>query len=285
MQAEQLLKEGRLAEALDALKEQVRKKPADAKLRVFLFQLQCVLGDWDRALNQLNVVRDMDPSSMLLAAMYGPALQCEALRKEIFEGKRSPVVFGEPEEWMGLAVQACQIEAQGKIDEAAALREKAFDAAPTTSGKLNDKPFEWIADADMRMGPMFEAVINGSLYWVPFQHVHAMVFEKPTDLRDMVWAVATVTWTNGGEAGALMPVRYPGSETSDDNQIKLSRKTEWVEAQGGVQFGLGQRIIATDEGEYPILEVQQIMMDNEIVEDKKSDGPSEQASSVDLTSG
>ena len=60
MNAEESLRDGDLQATLDALQAQVRADPSDAKLRVFLFQLQCVLGQWDRALTQLNVAGDMD---------------------------------------------------------------------------------------------------------------------------------------------------------------------------------------------------------------------------------
>jgi type VI secretion system protein ImpE len=267
MQAAELVREGRLDEALKELQGQVRKNPADFKLRVFLFQLLCVLGDWERALTQLNVASEMDASSALMVAMCKPALQCEALRAEIFAGRRSPVIFGQPEEWMVWVVQACQLEAGGKVEEALSLREKAFEAAPATSGRLNEEPFEWIADADSRLGPMIEAIINGALYWVPFARIHEMQVEEPADLRDAVWAPARMVLTNGGEVFALIPVRYPGSEKSEDGAIRLARKTEWVDAPGGVQHGLGQRVLATDAEELPLLEARSAAMDNEIEPD------------------
>ena len=58
--AEQHLESGDPAAALARLQEEVRARPADAKLRVFLFQLLCVLGQWERALNQLNVAAELD---------------------------------------------------------------------------------------------------------------------------------------------------------------------------------------------------------------------------------
>jgi type VI secretion system protein ImpE len=284
MQAAELVREGRPEEALKALQDQIRKDPADFKLRVFLFQLLCVLGDWDRALTQLNVASEMDASSMLMVAMYKPALQCEALRAEIFAGRRSPVIFGQPEEWMGWAVQACQLEAGGRVEEALALREKAFEAAPAVGGKIDGTEFEWIADADSRLGPMIETVVNGALYWVPFARIHEMQIEEPADLRDTVWAPARLVWTNGGEAFALIPVRYPGSEQSEDGAVRLARKTEWVDAPGGTQHGLGQRLLATDSGDFPLLAVRSIEMDNEIEPDAggADSGPS---MSVGLSSG
>ena len=44
----ELLKAGDPAGALAALQEKVRASPGDARLRIFLFQLLCVLGDWKR---------------------------------------------------------------------------------------------------------------------------------------------------------------------------------------------------------------------------------------------
>ena len=82
MSAEELLRQGRLSDAFAALKEQVRKEPANAKLRVFLFQMFAVLGDWERALTQLNAAAEMDASTLAMAQMYREALNCEALRAD-----------------------------------------------------------------------------------------------------------------------------------------------------------------------------------------------------------
>jgi type VI secretion system protein ImpE len=285
MQAAELVREGRLEEALKELQDRVRKDPADFKLRVFLFQLLCVLGDWDRALTQLGVASEMDASSTLMVAMYRPALQCEALRAEIFAGKRSPVVFGRPEEWMGWLVQACQREAQGSVEEALELREKAFEAAPAVGGQINGREFQWIADADARLGPMIEAIINGALYWVPCARIHEMQIEEPADLRDAVWAPARMVLTNGGEVFALIPVRYPGSEKSEDGAVRLARRTDWVEAPGGAQHGLGQRMLATDAEEIPLLEVRSVKMNNEIEAGGEAGGGAGPSVSLGLTGG
>src|SRR5215470_16994572 len=101
-----LLKSGDPAGALKALQDEVRAKPQDAKLRVFLFQLLCVLGQWERALNQLKVVTELDANASTMAQMYGAAIQCEVVRADVFSGKTSPMVFGEPEQWLALLVES-----------------------------------------------------------------------------------------------------------------------------------------------------------------------------------
>jgi type VI secretion system protein ImpE len=270
MSSQESLKAGNLDEALSKLQDEVRKDPSNLKHRTFLFQLLAVLGQWDRALTQLNVAAEMDASCLMMAAMYRPALQAEALRTEIAAGKRSPLIFGEPDDWIASLVQASQMEGQGQLSESESLRGKALENAPTTSGTIDGKPFEWIADADSRMGPMFEAITNGSLYWIPFTRVKQIQIEEPADLRDMVWISATIIWANGGEAFALLPVRYTGSEQSGDGQVQLSRKTDWVDKGSGIQRGLGQKLFATDEDDFPLLSIRQIVLDVEL----EDSGPS-----------
>jgi type VI secretion system protein ImpE len=128
---------------------------------------------------------------------------------------------------------------------------------------IDDQPFEWIADGDSRLGPVLEAIVNGRYYWIPFQNIGEIVFEEPSDLRDVVWTPAYFTWANGGESPALIPTRYPGSETSEDDQVRMSRKTEWDEREGEVYLGQGQRMLMTDTGEYPLMDVRKISVGKE----------------------
>jgi len=262
MQAEELLQAGQLGEALAALEAEVRADPTNAKLRVFLFQLLSVLGDWERALTQLNVAVELDSMNLLMAQVCRAALNCEAFRAEIFAGKRSPLVFGEPDEWMGLLVQANQMTAEGKYEASQKLRERAFDAATAIPGSIDSQRFQWISDADSRLGPVLEAIFDGKYYWVPFTATKRIQIDPPTDLRDAVWIPAHFTWVNGGETAGLIPTRYPDSEASEDNAIRLARKTEWVEQPGDLYLGLGQRMFATDKDEFPLLQIRQIDLEH-----------------------
>jgi len=69
MQAEERLKSGNLAEALAELQADVRREPANPQKRVFLFQLLCLQGRWDRALTQLQVLSEMDPTTSAMFAV------------------------------------------------------------------------------------------------------------------------------------------------------------------------------------------------------------------------
>src|SRR4030095_11101117 len=94
------------AGALQALSDEVRAKPADSKLRVFMAQLLCVLGQWERALNQLSVAAELDALAVPMKQVYGEAIRCEGLRAGVFAGTRTPMVFGQPDEWLALLIES-----------------------------------------------------------------------------------------------------------------------------------------------------------------------------------
>lgn len=265
MTAEELVKEGRLDEALTALQNTVRDAPARADLRVFLFQLLSVMGRWDRALTQLNVAAELDSKNLLMAQVCRAALQCEALRAQVFQGKRTPLVLGEPQPWVGQLVEALRLRAGGHHDHADQLRDEAFEAASASPGFVDQAPFEWLADIDDRLGPVFEAIVEGRYYWVPMANVAAIDIDPPTDLRDAVWSPVRFTWTNGGDAIALMPVRYPGSESSEDPAVRMARKSDWAAADGA-ERPVGQRMWATPEDERPMLQTRRIVFGPEWTE-------------------
>ncbi len=268
------LKGRTLAETLAELQNRIRQSPGDAKLRTFLFQLLAVLGQWDRALAQLEVAGEMDAAALAMVQMYRDAVRAEPLRAEVFAGRRSPVVFGEPEPWVALVIEALKASGEGREAQAEELRARARDEAPATSGRVvttamkgvgDDPPageaFEWLADADPRMGPMIEAVVLGRYWWIPVSRIRRMDVEAPSDLRDLVWIPVHFEWANGGEGYGLVPTRYPGSEASDDDSLRLAKRTEWSEPAPGVYQGSGQRMFATDAGEYPILELRRVDFD------------------------
>ena len=258
--AEQNLKDGDPAAALARLQEEVRARPADGKLRVFLFQLLCVVGQWERALNQLKVASELEPLALPMAQMYGAAVRCEAIRAEVFEGRKSPMILGEPDQWLALLIESRLRAGRGEAEASEELRQRAFEDAPASSGEIDGQPFEWLADADSRLGPVMEAIINGRYYWVPFSRLTGVTMDAPEDLRDLVWMPAQLQFDNGGESLALIPTRYPGSESSEDGAIALARKTTWEPIGEETYRGLGQRVLATDTGETPLLDIRSISL-------------------------
>ncbi len=258
--AEQALRQGDARLALQSLTEQVRSHPQDAKLRIFLFQLLCVLGQWERAQNQLKVALELDAATLPMVQTYREAIACELLRRQVFAGQKAPLLFGEPETWVALSIEALLREGRGEPDAAKALREQSLEQAPATAGTVDGQEFAWIADADTRLGPVLEAVINGRYYWLPWNRLAKVDIDPPEDLRDAVWMPAHFEFTNGGEVVGLIPTRYPDTDLAAGDLLALARSTEWRETQPGVFTGLGQRLVATDVADFALMDLRSVVL-------------------------
>lgn len=258
MDAAELLRRNEVDAALSKLLDQVRGEPANPKFRVFLFQLACITGDWTRAKTQLDVAVSLDDGALLMGKIYGDAIACEAERRKVFAGEASPTIFGDPQPWMAELFEALRLDCRGDHAAAAALRERAFEAAPATAGRVDGQDCAWIADADSRLGPVLEVIINGRYFWLPFMRLSRLAIAPPTDLRDQVWMPAQFVLANGGETVGLILARYPGSEQSPDPLIRLARKTEWAEIGADTFQGRGQRMLATDVGDFPLMDIRLI---------------------------
>lgn len=267
MDATESLRNGDLATTMAILKEEVMSNPSSIEPRIFLFQLLSVQGEWDRAMTQLTMTGELDAGALAMVQTYRETLQCEKLREEILRGKVTPLIFGEPSDWLALLIEALRFHGLGEIEQGGAIREEAFEQAPSVSGSITladdgvRSDFQWIADADTRYGPCLELIVNGRLYFAPFERIKKITIEAPADLRDMVWLPAQFCWSTGGETVGFIPTRYAGSQGVGDDALALARKTEWREVGEGIFEGLGQRLLATDRGEFPLMDIRQIVLD------------------------
>jgi len=246
--ADDLLRAGDLSGARQALVDRVKRAPDDQPGRMFLFQLQCVLGEWEKAKAQLRLLAQMSPEAQMLSVAYNLAIDAELEREKVFAGQAPPALLVNTSEWAGDIAAALGLLAQDRADESLAARDRAFDAAPDTPGHFGDQAFDWISDADARFGPSFEAVVYGRWGLLPFEAVRKITSEGPQDLRDLVWLPVEIEFKTGQSVAAILPVRYPGSQASPSPDLVLARSTEWREGPTGPQ-GLGQRVWALSDGD------------------------------------
>ena len=88
MNAQELFRAGRLADALKALSSEVRDNPTDARRRTFLFELLCFAGEYERADKQLGVLGQAGPSSEIGVLLYRSALHAERERQDFVYPRR-----------------------------------------------------------------------------------------------------------------------------------------------------------------------------------------------------
>ena len=246
--ADDLMRAGDLDGARAALIEGLKKSPGDQTIRMFLFQLQCLSGEWDKAQTHLRTLASLSPEAQMLAVTYNIAIEAERARADAFAGKAPPALLVSSSPWAGDIAAALAADARGETAVAAALREQAFDAAPDTPGEIDGVAFDWIADGDARFGPSLEAIVAGRWGLVPFDAIEGIKSEGPQDLRDLVWLPVQLAFKSGSSVNAMLPVRYPGSETAEDTAIRMARRTDWHHEAWG-PTGLGQREWSLSGGE------------------------------------
>ena len=243
---------------LTRIQDAARREPAKAAHRSALLQLHCIAGAWDKAARQLAILSDLDPEAQLFCTQGKLLLACEAERTHVLAGRSAPSCLGQPPEWLALLTEALRLDGLDQHPQAKELRERAFAQAVPTTGQIDGTPFGWIADADERLGPVLEATVNGRYLWIPFERLRRIACAGPKDLKDLVWLPATLTLANEGEVAAFVPTRYPGSEAAEDDALRMARRTEWRQLDGGSWVGLGQRMLATDAGDHPLLDIRSI---------------------------
>lgn len=231
MTSQQLFQAGRLTEAVRALGSEVRDNPADVRRRTFLFELLCFAGEFERAEKHLNILAEGNKDTEMGALLYRSALFAERARREIFEKKEFPV-------------------------------ENAKAPPP---GAVNGKRFETIEDADSRIGARLELFAAGSYLWLPFEHIQSIEMLPPKRLRDLLWAPAIVHTGpsfQGRELGeVLIPVIYPFSHKSEDENVRLGRITVFNDDGSEDTIPLGQKLLWIDSDEMPILELRSLEFD------------------------
>jgi type VI secretion system protein ImpE len=244
MTAQDLFREGRLSEAVDAQNAEVRSHPGDADRRYLLFALLAFTGDLDRASRQLDAIGVGDERLQGAAGIYRNLLSSEAERRRVFRGESRPVVPPDPPSWLTRRVGALA----GAADDVAGMLQSAPASEPSASGLVDGRTFDSITDTDELLGPTLEIFAGGRYVLLPFVSLRALTIPPPSHVLDLLWTPAHVEDTTGTEADVHLPVLYPGSTEHREDRIRLGRTTEWFEAGAAVR-GLGQKVLSFGDGE------------------------------------
>jgi type VI secretion system protein ImpE len=260
MGAKELLRDGKLTEAIDAQAQAVKASPGDTSARIFLFELLAAAGDWERASKHLDVISTQAPAMATGVASYHAALRAEKVREALFAtGQGAPQSMTtqalNPEPYLS----ALKRLSAGDGAEAKRLLVEGEEARPTRSGTVNGRAVDDFRDADDFLAPFLEVIANGLYGWIPLASVAKLEFEEPRFERDLLWRATSITLLDGASSMMLVPVRYPGSHKSPDELLRLGRATDWRE-DGDMVAGIGQRaFLAGDELAY-VLDLHEVTL-------------------------
>jgi type VI secretion system protein ImpE len=258
MRAKELLDAGELTPAIELLGAELRSQPGDVFRRTFLFELLCYAGELTRAERQLDAIghRGAEPATRAGVAFYRGLLEAERQRARLFEGGEGrPRFLLEPPpsvevhlEALGHLLAARPAEARAALERAAALR--APVRGTTAAGPCDD-----LRDADDLLAPVLEVYAPIGYCWVPWEQVQSLEIPPPQSLRDLLWAPARFAGPDGQGGEVFLPTLYPGSCAHADDQVKLGRKTVWLDAGAGIVRGVGRKLLLVGDEASTLLEL------------------------------
>lgn len=261
MTAKELLDAGQLAAAIEQLNKEVKARPADPRLRTFLFELLCFAGDYQRADRQLEVIGHQSTTAEIGVQIYRNAMAAERARQRLFADGLQPHFLLNPPPYARFHLDAINRLRENRPEEAKALLEESLRSRPAVTGRLDGQPFSDLQDSDELVAPFLEAVIQEQYTWVPFTQIKRIQIPAPKRLRDLLWTQATLETTVGPTGEVLLPVLYTGSSSHDNEQVRLGRMTDWQPLGAGLVRGVGQRLFLVDDQEHAILAVRELEFD------------------------
>ncbi|WGY71544.1 ImpE/SciE family protein [Burkholderia cepacia] len=243
-----------LVDRITRIEARIRSQPTTAPHRWALFQLLCIVGEWSRAIQQLQVWARLEPGQARTAQMYRDLIRAERWRAKVVEGQERPGAVLASPPWIDALVDAIRHAADQQDEQADTIRDAAFQAAPDVPLVAPPGHASWIVDSDVRFSAVCEFITAGHYRWVPFADLAAWRVSQPAQPIDLVWAPCTLTLVDGSLIHGFMPARYPGSETGSD-AVRLGRETVWRDIGRTGAVALGRKTWATNLGDFSLFEL------------------------------
>jgi type VI secretion system protein ImpE len=257
--ADQLFRDGKLREAVAAVVEEVRTRPEDTSRRLFLSELLCFVGQLERADGHLDAIAHADPGRLPMIVGLRQLIRAEQARRDFYLAGSVPQFLTPPEGGERLLLEASVHRRAGDAKTESALLGRVDAERVHPAGECNGEAFEDFRDLDDRTSCIIEAYTSsGQYYWIPVAQIESMEFQAPAEPRDLLWRRVVMSVRGGPDGEVFIPVLYPGTESEDDDAIRLGRSTDWKTGEGGEVYGLGQRMFLVGENAIPILELKTV---------------------------
>jgi type VI secretion system protein ImpE len=252
---------GRLADAVKAANEAVRRKPADLGARVLLAEMLVFAGNLERADVVLDAAGEADPTSAVVVAEFRQLLRADMARRQLYRDGRLPEFLGEPAPQERARLAALVALRAGDAEAAARHAEEAEQFRGTLPGQAGGIAFDDFRDADDLLGGTLEVLTTtGKYYWIPAARVSTLTLHAPRRPRDLAWRRASLSVADGPDGEVYMPAIYWSDAPDLSDDLRLGRATDWRE-HGGLVRGVGQRTFLAGETALGVMELTTLRFD------------------------
>jgi type VI secretion system protein ImpE len=257
--AKELLEEGKLSEAIQAMNDEVKRNPTDIQRRGLLVEMLCASGRLDRADAQLEVILQQDAKAALGVALLRQMIRAETARRDFYSAGRLPEFVDVPPPYVQKYIEASIRAREKHPGEAKELVGQAEAERPRVKGSCNGRPFDDLRDLDDMTAAVFEVLTStGKYYWIPVERVRSIEFRKPERLRDLIWRRAAMSVESGPDGEVFLPATYCPIDSETDDRALLGRLTEWRGGDAEPMRGVGQVSFLVGDESVPIMQMQSL---------------------------
>ncbi len=254
---------GNLKGAIESALNLVKTNPTNSAARIFLFELSCFSGDWERAERQLDVIGHQETNAMIGSKIYSENFAAERERISVFSKGTKPEFLMPPPDYVEDLLTANNLLIEGKATEARELIDAVEEKRPAFKCNVNGEGFSDFRDYNDLTMCVFEAILKGSYIWLPIEHIKKIEFFDRKSLRDVYWIQAEIELNNGTKGEMFLPALYADSWKNADDQVRLGKTVDWREASDDIFVGEGIKLFWTDGRDKTILDFKTLEFNHE----------------------
>lgn len=238
---------------------EVKQKPTDVSSRLFLAELCCFAGAYDRAEKQLDVLSQQTTDAAVLIALFRQLLRGEVARHQVLSEGRAPEIVTPMTDAMRLQLEALTAHRSGDSVNAPQLVARIDETAPRAVGTCNNQAFEGVRDLDDRTACVLEVITStGKYYWTPWESIEYLYFDPPQRALDLLYRRTKISVIGGPEGEVFIPTRYVSPVEATSDELLLGRATQWLGDDGQFVQGVGLRTLLFGDRDMTILELETI---------------------------
>jgi type VI secretion system protein ImpE len=256
----ELFRDGKLRDAIAAQTAAVRTDPADVNNRWFLVELLCFAEEWDRSDQLLEIIATQAEGMAAAVLRFRGLLRGEQARRQVMSEGRAPQMIGGSAALLQPAVEALLSLREGDPEAAAGKLAETAAQAPAVAGTYDGKQsFDTFQDIDDVCARLVEFITEGGDYqWVSVGDISLLEARPLQRPRDLIWRPSRLEVRDGPAGDVYLPALYVPDSPDVDDAIRLGRRTDWREMQGGPVRGVGQRTFLVGDDDVPIHELRRI---------------------------
>lgn len=253
-----LFQQGELKQAITSVELSLKDDPTNVDYRSALIELLCVNNELERADQQLNIMVQRHPDSLIGATNLRQLIRAQQARIDFQKGLVTPEIFNKINSQLSAFMQLRVELNEGEETHISEAANKLESARPGNSLDVDGVITQDVRDLDDSLNGCIEIFgTNGKFYIAQLSEIEFIEFKAPTSLVEYVWRRVELSIKDGPSGEAHIPLVYISSES--DKQ-KLGKETDWIEKSQNVYIGQGLKMLLVGEKAIPLSDITSIKL-------------------------